>query len=41
MAWRMRDLLNRAARVAFTFLVMNGAAVVGLFAAVRRKKVWR
>jgi hypothetical protein len=35
------DLTRRAARVAFTFLVMNCSAVVGVFAAVGRRKVWR
>ena len=34
-------LLERAARVAFTFLVMNYSAVAGLVAALRGKKVWR
>ena len=33
-------LLERAARVALTFVVMNYAAVAGLFAAARRRKVW-
>jgi hypothetical protein len=30
-----------AARVAFTFVMMNYAAVAGLFAAARRRRVWR
>jgi hypothetical protein len=34
-------LLDRAARVALTFVAMNYAAVVGLVAAVQRRKVWR
>jgi hypothetical protein len=33
-------LLERAARVAFTFVMMNYAAVAGLFRAVRGRKVW-
>jgi hypothetical protein len=35
------SLIERAARVAFTFLLMNYWAVVGLVAALRGKKVWR
>jgi hypothetical protein len=35
-----RSLLERAARVAFAFVVLNVAAVAGLFAALFRKKVW-
>lgn len=38
---RPRRLLQRAARVAYTFLVMNYSAVAGLVAAVTRRKVWR
>ena len=34
-------LLERAARVAFTFVVLNYSAVVGMVAAVLRRKVWR
>jgi len=34
-------MIERAARVAFTFVVMNYSAVVGLIAALTRKKVWR
>jgi hypothetical protein len=34
-------LLDRAARVALTFVAMNYAAVAGLVAALRRRKVWR
>ena len=40
----MRDVVSvvdRAARAAFTFLVMNCAAVVGLVSAVGRRKVWK
>jgi len=36
-----RPLIERAARVAFTFVVMNCSAVAGLAAALLRKKVWR
>ena len=38
---RRSSLIERAARVAFTFLVMNFSAVAGLVAALRGKKVWR
>ena len=34
-------LLDRAARVAFTFVMMNYAAVAGLVAAFRGRRVWR
>jgi hypothetical protein len=34
-------LLERAARVALTFVVMNYAAVAGLFSAARGRRVWR
>jgi hypothetical protein len=34
-------LLERAARVAYAFLMMNYAAVDALFTLVTRKKVWR
>ena len=33
--------VSRAARVAYTFVMMNYAAVAGLFAAARRRRVWR
>jgi hypothetical protein len=33
--------MNRLARLAFTFVVLNYSAVVGLFAAVTRRRVWR
>ncbi len=36
-----RRLLERLARVSFTFVMMNYAAVAGLVAAVRGRKVWR
>jgi len=34
-------LVNRLARIAFTFLMMNYSAVAGLFSAMMRRKVWR
>ncbi len=34
-------LFTRASKVAFTFVMMNYAAVAGLFAAVRGRRVWR
>lgn len=34
-------VLERAARVAFTFVLMNYAAVAGLVAALRSRDVWR
>jgi poly-beta-1,6-N-acetyl-D-glucosamine synthase len=34
-------LADRAARLAFTFVVLNYAVVAGTLAAVRRRKVWR
>jgi hypothetical protein len=33
--------LAKAARVAFTLVMMNYAAVAGLFAAARGRRVWR
>jgi hypothetical protein len=33
--------IARAARIAFTFVMMNYAAVAGLLAAVRGRQVWR
>lgn len=38
---RMRRLVDRGARVAFAFVVMNSAAVGALGALLLRKKVWR
>jgi hypothetical protein len=35
------QLVARAARVAFTFVVLNYSAVVGMVAALLRRKVWR
>ena len=34
-------LVDRLARIAFMFLVMNYSAVVGLVSALRKRKVWR
>jgi len=39
--WNPLRFVNRAARVAFTFVVLNYSAVAGLVAALGRKKVWR
>jgi len=36
-----RSLVERVAKVAFTFVVMNASAVAGLVAALVGKKVWR
>jgi hypothetical protein len=33
--------LARLARVAYAFVLMNYAAVAGLFAAVSRRRIWR
>jgi hypothetical protein len=35
------SLIDRVARVAFTFLVMNCSAVAGLGVILLRKRVWR
>lgn len=40
-AARKRSLVDRLAKVAFTFVVMNLSAVVAAFAAMSRRKVWR
>jgi hypothetical protein len=37
----MNGTLSRAARVAYAFVMMNYAAVVGLVAAARGRKDWR
>ena len=37
----MLDRVERAARVAFTFVVLNCSAVAGLVAALARRRVWR
>jgi hypothetical protein len=34
-------VLGKAARIAFTFVMMNYAAVVGLFSMRHRRRVWR
>ena len=34
-------MMRRLARIAFTFVMMNYAAVAGLFAAARGRRVWR
>jgi hypothetical protein len=38
---RKTPVIDRAARVAFTFVLMNSSAVVGLIAALLGRKVWR
>jgi hypothetical protein len=37
----VRRLIDRVSRVAFTFTLMNYAAVAGLVVALRGGKVWR
>jgi hypothetical protein len=37
----MRRFAAKAARLAFTIVMMNYAAVAGLFAAARAKRVWK
>jgi hypothetical protein len=37
----MRNAVDRAARVAFTFVMMNYAAVAGLVRLLARRQVWR
>ncbi len=37
----MRSLIERASKVAFTFTMMNYAAVAALVALVRGRGVWR
>jgi hypothetical protein len=37
----LRALIDRLARVAFTFTLLNYAAVAGLGSAVRGRRVWR
>jgi hypothetical protein len=34
-------MVRRLARVAFTFVMMNYAAVAGLVAAIRGRRVWK
>jgi hypothetical protein len=36
-----RPLVERMARVAFAFLLMNCSAVAGLISVIARRKVWR
>jgi hypothetical protein len=38
---RRRPLVERAARIAYTFVVMNCSAVIGLWSMLTRRKVWR
>jgi hypothetical protein len=37
----MSRLLGRLAKVAFTFVMMNCAAVAGLFMAARGRQAWK
>jgi hypothetical protein len=37
----MKSIVDRLSRVAFTFALMNYAAVAGLVAAIRGRQVWR
>jgi len=37
----MRRIAVMSARLAFTFVMMNYAAVAGLFAAARAKRIWK
>lgn len=37
----VRQIVDRFARLAFTFLVLNYSAVAGTVAALTRRKVWR
>lgn len=37
----MRRVIDRLSRVAFTFALMNYAAVAGLVSAIRGRRVWR
>ena len=37
----MSHALTRLAKVAYTFVLMNYAAVAGLVAALTRRRVWR
>jgi hypothetical protein len=41
MLTRARMAIDRAARAAFAFVVMNSSAVAALVALLLRKKVWR
>jgi hypothetical protein len=35
------ESLNKLARIAFTFVMMNYAVLAGLFALGRRRQVWK
>jgi len=37
----MRRVIDRVSRVAYTFAMMNYAAVAGLLLLVRKRQVWR
>ena len=37
----MNQLFSRLARIAYTAVLMNYAAVAGLIAAMRSRRVWR
>ena len=37
----MGKVLERVARVSYTFVVLNYAAIAGLFSFVRREPLWR
>jgi hypothetical protein len=37
----MSRLFTRLAKIAYAFVIMNYAAVAGLFAAVRGRRIWR
>jgi hypothetical protein len=37
----MRSAVDRAARLAFAFVLLNAAAVAGLVSFLRRREVWR
>jgi hypothetical protein len=37
----MNEVMDRLARIAFTFVMLNLAAVTGLVAAARGRRVWR
>jgi hypothetical protein len=37
----VREVVNRAARVAYAFVAMNWAVIVGLARVIRRREVWR
>lgn len=34
------NAINRVARIVYTFVAMNGAAVAGLLALVQRRRLW-